>query len=574
MLRTPLNPEVIIGNNRGNSESFSNFLTGSSKGPATSDVASASNNIVGFSGSNVSNKTSDLTQLISSITTNVTNNINNSINVTNQGFQKQIDSLTNSIQKSTKDSSKNSKQTDNFSSKGILEKFLKVYNNAIGFITTFADTKYIKRISSNLKALRNLFTESFNIAKILRQVIIKIVKQLSNLPTASPTAGGLNLDVNVPAGKLRQAGGPKIRNIGKALAIGGGVVAAGAAAIGMQNAQKFQQEKFASTTTETKGGSTLQEDFASKLGSIVDGFSKSVENLLKGNKKSPDISSTGGGLRRSEGPPKGPPGSVDSNINPADIKADTPEAKAAIATIRQVEGTAGKEGYSKFFGGSTYGGDLTKKTVSEVVSLQHKFRAAGGLGRRSAAVGAGQFMTPEVYTRKMGLDPSKQLFDEEFQNRLIVFFAAEKRGIDLNKPLSKKDFDILQLEWAGLGPHYGQTGRTTSQSFDMYLKNLQKVKSSTITPAQKPPSKVNVKPPNKPQNLSSAVPTLNTNQSPTVASISLPPEVYNTSNDSDNKSNPITPPMADGPTVAILPAGNGQNWWSLYSKMVYNIVDC
>ena len=95
----------------------------------------------------------------------------------------------------------------------VLSKFLDLYQNAIGFVNFFGDRKNINTVEKNLKSLRVMFEESFEVAKVLRQTIVKIVKQLSNLPSASPSAGGLNLDVNVPGGRLKQAGGPSVRNV-------------------------------------------------------------------------------------------------------------------------------------------------------------------------------------------------------------------------------------------------------------------------------------------------------------------------------------------------------------------------
>lgn len=166
-----------------------------------------------------------------------------------------------------------------------------------------------------------------------------------------------------------------------------------------------------------------------------------------------------------------------------------PEEQALIATVRQTEGTAGASGYNKFFGGSQYGGDLSQKTVSEVVQLQKQFLAEGKgrfydrgqkRWRSSAAVGAGQFLTPEIVLRRMGLDPNKEKFTPELQNRMILFLAQE-RGIDPTKPLSRSDIQVLNKEWAGLGPFYGQTKRTVDESLKIYQRELQVAKGSTST---------------------------------------------------------------------------------------------
>jgi murein DD-endopeptidase MepM/ murein hydrolase activator NlpD len=172
----------------------------------------------------------------------------------------------------------------------------------------------------------------------------------------------------------------------------------------------------------------------------------------------------------------------------------SPEEQALIATVRQTEGTAGATGYNKFFGGSQYGGDLSQKTVSEVVELQKKFLKEGRgkfRGGTSAVVGAGQFRYPAEVVAAMGLDPSKEKFTPELQNRMILFVAKEKRKVDPTKPLTKKDIQILNEEWSGLGPRYSQTKRTIDQSFQIYQRELAQARqaSTSTTSTRTAPAK-------------------------------------------------------------------------------------
>ena len=189
-------------------------------------------------------------------------------------------------------------------------------------------------------------------------------------------------------------------------------------------------------------------------------------------------------------PLKAPSGDVFAG----DILADTPEEKALIATVRETEGTAGKDGYSTFFGGSLYGGDLRKKTVAEVAELQKKFLREGRgrfydagtkTYRQSGVVGAGQFKYPEQIARSMGMDPAKTLFDEAFQNSAILYSARKIRGVDPSKPLTLQDIQALNPEWSGLGPYYGQTTRTIEQSLKLYQQNLREAQETKTTPKPK-----------------------------------------------------------------------------------------
>lgn len=168
----------------------------------------------------------------------------------------------------------------------------------------------------------------------------------------------------------------------------------------------------------------------------------------------------------------------------------TSEEQALISTIKKREGTAGSGGYNKFFGGSQYGGDLSQRTVMEVAELQKKFLREGrGIypGGESGVVGAGQFKYPEQVVMAMGLDPNKEKFTPELQNKMILFLAR-KRGIDPKKPLSKKDLEILNKEWSGLGPFYGQNKNTIEGSLKIYQQELKTFKQSSSISTQTPQS--------------------------------------------------------------------------------------
>lgn len=176
-------------------------------------------------------------------------------------------------------------------------------------------------------------------------------------------------------------------------------------------------------------------------------------------------------------------GATAGNVNAADIKADTAMEKAFIATIREVEGTAGEDGYSKFFGGSKYGGDLTKKTIAEVIALQEKFLKEGkgqffdkrtGKMNQSAVVGIGQERKPEAFALAAGLDITKQLYDEAYQNSAMLW-RAKQRGVNPESVLTAEDIKKLNPEWSGLGPYYKQTNRTIDQSLKIYQGNMLEV---------------------------------------------------------------------------------------------------
>jgi len=170
--------------------------------------------------------------------------------------------------------------------------------------------------------------------------------------------------------------------------------------------------------------------------------------------------------------------------------AETPEAKAAISLIRDVEGTTGKAGASTFFGGGQPYGNIEGKTFNEVADLQRQFLKEGkgkfwnaqkGKWDQSAAVGVGQFMEPENALRTyLGEDPATTKFTEAKQVQLMIAIAAKKRGVDLNKPLTIEDIRKLNPEWSGLGPYYGQTTRTHEESLRMYNERLKKMQTQKV----------------------------------------------------------------------------------------------
>ena len=237
----------------------------------------------------------------------------------------------------------------------------------------------------------------------------------------------------------------------------------GSAGISPEDAERFQATvtRFDAILSQKGGG-----------GKSAEQPKVAVEDLMKERpKKYP-----GGG------------GRTGGNVNAADVIADTPQEKAFIASVREVEGTASAKGYNTFFGGSQYGGDLSKLTANQVAELQKKFLREGRgdySGGRSAAVGAGQFMEPENVVSAMGLDPSKEKFTPELQNKMILFLAKKKRRVDVSKPLTIEDLRILNNEWAGFGPRYGQTKRTLQQSLDIYNQNLREAQGAQTSPKPK-----------------------------------------------------------------------------------------
>lgn len=223
----------------------------------------------------------------------------------------------------------------------------------------------------------------------------------------------------------------------------------------------------------------LSFDFNDQSGRVKKSVTE-MEEAFEGMQKGFDdsINAFTADIKDLENGGSGTGGGGGGDLNAADVEADTPEEKAFIATVRELEGTSGAQGYNTWFGGRT-DMDLSQMTVSEVVAEQKRRLSAGEAtyGRyTSAAVGAGQFMKPEQTVMAMGLDPDKVKYTPELQNKMILFQSQWARGVDPSKKLNENDMRILGGEWASFTPQYGQTTRTASQSLSVYRENLREAK--------------------------------------------------------------------------------------------------
>lgn len=294
-LSSVINPEVITGKKKSNLLSAQNFISGGSSVGA-GVLGSAANKIVNFQRAGVQPSPVDISSIVKSISTGVVSNFNNQAQTINN-------SVTNIISKSignfSKDYQDRIKKVDEAKPTGVLQKILGLYRDVIGFIQFFGKRKFVEGLRDNLKALQKSFTDSFEVAKLIRQVIIKIVKQLSNLPKASPSGGGgINLDIDVPGGGLKKTAprglGGRMRGMGrgKMLALGAGALGLGAAGAAATNAL--------SGSDAIQPGSPAPEipgNLLDGLTAVIDRFSKAIDSLVKGSsgKKSSGSSSGGGG---------------------------------------------------------------------------------------------------------------------------------------------------------------------------------------------------------------------------------------------------------------------------------------
>jgi Skp family chaperone for outer membrane proteins len=247
-----LSPEKIVGGRKVSPSSFQNFVSGGAP-LGSSVVSSAANNVVGFQRASVRPATPDLSSIVNTISSNILSQVSNQIesvtNIVNKNvdakveqvrsevtreiqplYTKQENNITqlqsavtnitqqadSTITKLVEEYRKKVSEVDDAKPTGILGNFLKVFKGALDFIQFFASKKNLDNLDTNLKSLQKIFADSFEVAKLIRNTINKIVGQLSNLPTASPSGSpGLNIDVKVPGQGLKQTAPKGLGNLMK-----------------------------------------------------------------------------------------------------------------------------------------------------------------------------------------------------------------------------------------------------------------------------------------------------------------------------------------------------------------------
>ena len=460
----------------------------------------------------------------------------------------------------------------------VLSKFLDLYQNAIGFVNFFGDRKNINTVEKNLKSLRVMFEESFEVAKVLRQTIVKIVKQLSNLPSASPSAGGLNLDVNVPGGRLKQAGGPSVRNVGRGAGLGAaagigllGLGGVAAAASGMGKAKQYQEEMLASGVEGAPMGQSIPEGFVDAFSSIVDRFTSAIDGLVKGAKSSPGSSGGGGG-----GGPSPSPSSSGGGGGGGLIPGDAPpEIKALMETISGGEGGPNSvQGIGEVKG-------LSDMTIDQAISTA---KSHIGRGSTTGALGSYQFHSEFLRGRAVdaGFDPAKDKFNLENQTKIMRHFQTVVYGGSEEKLLQSLRSGGLQsdvfpklskdLGWPSL-PGGGQPNVHTPGSAKRYSENLKKYQ--TISPSTET-SRIAAAPAQT--QMQTRAQAISQPAQKVPQTISLSPTIIDASppqQEQQQSGGVSAPPPPGGGSIEVpmLPTTNPDNFLTMYSRIVYNIVD-
>ena len=330
-IKSPINPQTIVKERPTSAPAAMNFISGGSP-MGSSIVSSAANKIVGFQrgAAAVAPKAPDLGSIIKTLSTNILNNVESKVQSINQNVSNIVNQTLKTFSKDYQD---RSKEVDTAKPSGILANFLKSYQQAMGFIQFLGNRKNIKTLGDNLQALQRVFSETFEIAKMIRKTIVKIVKQLSNLPTASSGAGGLNMDINVPGGMLRKTAprgvmtALKLAGAGAAVAGGGMAVNAISSSFGGGEVQAAQ----------SSGSEGLSGPMLDRFSAILDRFSEAIDSLSQ-KKSAPAAApppSGGGGDTQEK---KDPSGKTASGVTTGTGSSSAGENIAAFTATLEATG--------------------------------------------------------------------------------------------------------------------------------------------------------------------------------------------------------------------------------------------
>lgn len=587
-IKSALNPESIVTKNRVSSTGAVNFLSGGTP-LGTGIVSGAANKIVGFqkggATATVAPQAPDLGSIIQTLSSNILTNVENKFSSANQSIQQFI---TNQFSDQYKNYESKIKTVDEDVPNKFLQNFIGLYKNAIGYIQFLGNRKNVKRLGDNLGILQRVFSESFEIAKILRTTIVKIVKQLSNLPKASPGgASGLNLDVKVPGGPLRKARpgrGGILKMLGKAGLVAGGLALGGAAVNAMSNSPSQSGVVQQSTT------GTIPVPLLDTFSLILQRFERALDGFRAPSESAaPSAPSGPAGPRQTESQSSGAPGGGSTGVKAEDILADTPAKKALIATVREAEGTAGPGGYNTVYGGAVVP-ELTDMTLGELYEAQKiggtdrlPERLGGGVipykkdKHNSSASGAVQIM-PNTLKGLMdsGQFTPDQKFSPETQNAIILALGRQRIGGPITEESVVNNMGKLGQEWAGLTPFYSQTSTTEAQSIQSFRENLREARQGTSPTSSSTPMPPVVRSDTQiPQAMNMAATTVAqppiSKQQSNVSII--PMNLGSSKSNMQGGSLPAQMGSSGAGQIPMLSASNDDNFFTLYSKIVYNIVD-
>lgn len=586
-IKSPLNPGVIARERRVTPESVQNFISGGTP-LGSSVVASAANKIVGFQrgAAGVAPQVPDLGSIINTLSSNILNNVENRVQSITQNVNQIVQKTVGDLQ--NKFASKTDAIDANAPNK-ILQNFLSLYDKAIGYIRFFANPNNVKSLGESLVELKKVFEETFNVAKGIRQTIIRIVNQLSSLPTATAAGGGgINLDVDIPGPGLKKGSNTGLLRSMKrrpGLMLGGAALAgAGAGAVvtnALQDAGGGVQPQMMGETGEGLSGPLLD-----KFNGILDRFSKAINSLGKQQRQPSGGKTTSTTKDKSPVKPSGPSGPSGPAVMP-----ESDQELYTLATIAGLEsGTAQGQAdvaqavYNRMAKGNTSATDILTRPGQFEPAFTAPYKISGGTIDPAAKNiktfdDAVRFRMKKTGEKREVAETAIKSTIANLQNVSLQQNAASFVGARTSFRGSPQNTGnkLINSVWRG--------SRSDNQYLneEVYSKGTASVPLFVAGSVRKP---VTVEKLISQQSKVSPSTTQATTKQQIAQTVSQPPitqsqpqvNIIPMQSGSENKQGTARPPQPSisgirGETVPMLPTTNPDNFLTLYSKMVYNIVD-
>ena len=431
-ISSALNPASIARERGTTAAAAQNFITGGTP-LGEGVVASAANKIVGFQrgAAGVAARPPDLNGIIQTLSTSILNNVENRVQSINQNVTQIVNKTIGGLEQDYKE---RLDKIDTAKPNSILQNFLNLYKSALEYIQFLGNRKNVRTLGDNLKALQNVFTETFNVAKIIRQTIVKIVKQLSNLPAATAGGGGLNLDIDIPGGSLRKGrmgGIARMMRRRPGMMLGGAALAGGLGSQVVSGMMDLGGDVQAAPMTE----GTIPTSLLDRFNGILDRFSAAI-NAFNTKKPRPTTAPGGASPAPTKEGKKGDPGAPGAPGAPADFSGSANTEKAFNYFISQ--------GYSK------------EQAAGIVGNLMQENRAldpnvANAIGHKGIAQWDPNIRYPALvkFSKERGLDPNTleaQL--QYFEHEMVTGsgglskkrFLAEAKTVEQSAVLMRKGF--------------------------------------------------------------------------------------------------------------------------------------
>ncbi len=579
-----LNPGTIVRERPTTALAAQNFITGGTP-LGEGIVASAANKIVGFQrgAAAVSARPPDLQGIIQTLSTSILNNVENRVQSINQNVVQRINETIGDLSSNYKS---RLDQIDAARPNSILQNFLNLYREAIGYVQFLGNRKNVKALGDNLKALQNVFAETFNVAKSIRQTIIRIVKQLSNLPTSTSSGGGLNLDIDIPGGSLRR--GP-VGGISRMMRRRPGMMLGGAALAGGLGSQVV------SGMLDVGGGvqvapmaeGTIPGSLLDRFNGILDRFAAAINSI--GKQRPPSASKSAPSVPLEKEKTKEYPGGVPGG--PAGLVTATgSEQQKTEALIAGEEGVR-TQAYQN-------PGDVPTIGYGQTRINGRAVKLGDTMTKEQAVVGLRQNIESHraVAVRDIGKESWNNIKDENAKAALTslaynyghipkVVISAAKSGDP------KKISDAIRSLATPGTPGYDSrlTGRRNREADFILTGSSPKLdkdflaggklasSSNTVSTSTAPPPSRVVPAPGQQQTAQQVAQTVAQPPPQQQTQVTVAPMNMTSPQTQSTKvgDKAIPPPVMNkgGVTVPFLSSSNNDNFLTLYSKIVYNIVD-